>query len=42
MLKIRPEILNRIDEIIMFKPLMQSEIRQIVDLQLVRLLRCLK
>jgi len=32
--KIRPEFLNRIDEIIMFKPLTKSEIRQIVDLQL--------
>ena len=32
--KIRPEILNRIDEIVMFKPLMGSELRQIVDIQL--------
>ncbi len=32
--KIRPEILNRIDEIIMFKPLLADELRQIVDLQL--------
>jgi ATP-dependent Clp protease ATP-binding subunit ClpB len=31
--KIRPEILNRIDEIIMFKPLFREEIRKIVDLQ---------
>ncbi len=31
---IRPEFLNRIDEIIVFKPLMMSEIKQIVDLQL--------
>ncbi len=31
---IRPEFLNRIDEIILFKPLTMSEIRQIVDLQL--------
>ncbi|MDO4704280.1 ATP-dependent chaperone ClpB [Tannerella sp.] len=31
---IRPEFLNRIDEIIMFTPLDESEIRQIVDLQL--------
>jgi len=31
---IRPEFLNRIDEIILFKPLTLSEIRQIVDLQL--------
>jgi ATP-dependent Clp protease ATP-binding subunit ClpB len=31
---IRPEFLNRIDEIILFKPLTMSEVRQIVDLQL--------
>ncbi|MEA4840823.1 MAG: ATP-dependent chaperone ClpB [Bacteroidales bacterium] len=31
---IRPEFLNRIDELIMFTPLSQSEIRQIVNLQL--------
>lgn len=31
---IRPEFLNRIDEIIMFTPLNQEEIRQIVTLQL--------
>ena len=31
---IRPEFLNRIDEIIMFTPLNEHEIRQIVDLQL--------
>jgi ATP-dependent Clp protease ATP-binding subunit ClpB len=31
---IRPEFLNRIDEIILFKPLTMNEIRQIVDLQL--------
>lgn len=31
---IRPEFLNRIDEIIMFKPLMRSEIRGIVEIQL--------
>jgi len=30
---IRPEFLNRVDEIIMFSPLTRSEIRQIVDLQ---------
>lgn len=30
---IRPEFLNRIDEIIMFSPLTRNEIRQIVDLQ---------
>jgi len=31
---IRPEFLNRIDEIVLFKPLTPSEIRRIVDLQL--------
>lgn len=31
---IRPEFLNRIDEIIMFKPLLRSEIRGIVQIQL--------
>jgi len=31
---IRPEFLNRIDEIIMFKPLTQDEIRTVVELQL--------
>lgn len=31
---IRPEFLNRIDEIILFKPLTEDEIRKIVDLQL--------
>ncbi len=32
-----PEFLNRIDEVIVFHPLGRNEIRQIVDLQLVRL-----
>jgi ATP-dependent Clp protease ATP-binding subunit ClpB len=31
---IRPEFLNRIDEIIMFRPLTKDEIRTIVELQL--------
>lgn len=31
---IRPEFLNRIDEIVMFHPLLKTQIRQIVDLQL--------
>ncbi|MBV6477734.1 MAG: Chaperone protein ClpB 1 [Ignavibacteria bacterium] len=31
---IRPEFLNRVDEIILFKPLTEEEIRLIVDLQL--------
>ncbi|MDB5281334.1 MAG: ATP-dependent chaperone ClpB, partial [Bacteroidota bacterium] len=34
---IRPEFLNRIDEIVMFRPLMKKQIRQIVDLQLTQL-----
>jgi ATP-dependent Clp protease ATP-binding subunit ClpB len=32
--KVRPEILNRIDEVVMFKPLMADELRKIVDIQL--------
>lgn len=31
---IRPEFLNRIDEVIMFQPLMQKEIRRIIEIQL--------
>ena len=31
---IRPEFLNRVDEIIMFQPLLKSEIRNIVNIQL--------
>ncbi|MEO7801125.1 MAG: AAA family ATPase, partial [Ginsengibacter sp.] len=31
---IRPEFLNRIDEVIMFQPLMRKEIRQIIEIQL--------
>ena len=34
---IRPELLNRIDEIIMFKPLMKKEIRGIIGIQLAHL-----
>ena len=30
----RPEFLNRIDEIVMFQPLLQSDLRKIVDIQL--------
>lgn len=30
---IRPEFLNRIDELIMFTPLSRSEVREIVDIQ---------
>jgi ATP-dependent Clp protease ATP-binding subunit ClpB len=32
--QIRPEFLNRIDEVVLFKPLMKSELRKIVDIQL--------
>jgi ATP-dependent Clp protease ATP-binding subunit ClpB len=39
---IRPEFLNRIDEIVLFKPLTQREIREIVDLQLDRVINMLK
>jgi ATPases with chaperone activity, ATP-binding subunit len=35
--KIRPEFLNRIDEIVVFKPLRIEQVRQIVELQLERL-----
>jgi ATP-dependent Clp protease ATP-binding subunit ClpB len=38
---IRPEFLNRIDEIVLFKPLLKSEIRKIVDLQLERVQKML-
>ena len=34
---IRPEFLNRIDEIVLFKPLTHKEIRKIVDIQLNKL-----
>ena len=34
----RPEFLNRIDEIVMFQPLLQSDLRKIVDLQLQNLI----
>ena len=33
---IRPELLNRIDEIVVFKPLMKEQVRQIVQLQIAR------
>ncbi|MFP4671690.1 MAG: ATP-dependent chaperone ClpB [Desulfohalobiaceae bacterium] len=33
----RPEFLNRVDEIVLFKPLMQEEIKQVVDLLLHRI-----
>lgn len=34
---IRPEFLNRIDDIILFKPLRKTEIRKIVDIQLLNI-----
>jgi ATP-dependent Clp protease ATP-binding subunit ClpB len=33
---IRPEFLNRIDDVILFKPLTQDDIKKVVDLQLQR------
>lgn len=39
---IRPEFLNRIDEIIMFKPLSKKEVREIVSMQLRSLAKNLK
>jgi ATP-dependent Clp protease ATP-binding subunit ClpB len=39
---IRPEFLNRIDDIILFKPLTRNEIRKIVDIQIAALIRMLK
>ena len=39
---VRPEFLNRIDEIIMFTPLNKSEIHQIVEIQLKSLAKMLK
>jgi len=38
---IRPEFLNRIDEIIMFKPLNKNEIRDIVNIQLLHIKKVL-
>ncbi|RPI05435.1 MAG: ATP-dependent chaperone ClpB [Ignavibacteriae bacterium] len=35
-LAVRPEFLNRIDEIILFKPLTMTELKKIVDLQLLQ------
>jgi ATP-dependent Clp protease ATP-binding subunit ClpB len=37
----RPELLNRIDEVIMFKPLNRSEIREVVRIQIENLTRTL-
>jgi len=39
---IRPEFLNRIDDVILFKPLLQEEIRQIVEIQLAKVIKMLK
>jgi ATP-dependent Clp protease ATP-binding subunit ClpB len=39
---IRPELLNRIDEVIMFRPLMRKEIRGIINIQLNQLRNMLK
>src|SRR6185295_16054692 len=39
---IRPEFLNRIDEIVMFHPLMKKQIREIVALQLTQLRELLR
>ncbi|MBK7631756.1 MAG: ATP-dependent chaperone ClpB [Ignavibacteriales bacterium] len=39
---IRPEFLNRIDEIVLFKPLSRLEIRKIVNIQLERVQKMLK
>jgi ATP-dependent Clp protease ATP-binding subunit ClpB len=33
----RPEFLNRVDEVVVFHPLTRDELRQIVDVQMVRL-----
>jgi len=40
--KLRPEFLNRIDEIVLFKPLAAKEIRKIAELQVDRLRKRLK
>ncbi len=37
----RPEFLNRVDDIIVFRPLGEKEIERIIDLQLARLMRLL-
>ena len=40
--QIRPEFLNRIDEIIMFTPLTKDDVRQIVEMQIAKLSRLLE
>jgi ATP-dependent Clp protease ATP-binding subunit ClpB len=39
---IRPEFLNRIDEVVLFKPLNRNEIRKIVDIQIAKVINMLK
>ena len=39
---IRPEFLNRIDEVVLFKPLSRNEIRKIVDIQITKVITMLK
>jgi ATP-dependent Clp protease ATP-binding subunit ClpB len=36
--QIRPEFLNRVDEIVMFQPISETDIRKIVDIQLRRVI----
>ncbi|PID56818.1 MAG: ATP-dependent chaperone ClpB [Ignavibacteriae bacterium] len=38
---IRPEFLNRIDEVVLFKPLLRSELKEIIDIQLERVKKLL-
>ena len=38
---IRPEFLNRIDEIVLFKPLLNSELKEIIEIQLQRVSKLL-
>lgn len=39
---IRPEFLNRIDEIVLFKPLSRNELKEIVEIQIQRVAKLLK
>ncbi|HEX2867383.1 MAG TPA: ATP-dependent chaperone ClpB [Ignavibacteriales bacterium] len=39
---IRPEFLNRIDEVVLFKPLLKPELRKIVDIQLEKVQKMLR
>ncbi|MDR3610916.1 MAG: ATP-dependent chaperone ClpB [Ignavibacteriaceae bacterium] len=39
---IRPEFLNRIDEVVLFKPLNRKEIREIVNIQIDKVIKLLK